>query len=50
MQEVQKIREGLSASFLDVYLRLQNLNNELKHSAGTIVWKDPKKQLNGSKR
>lgn len=44
MQEIQLAREQLSASFLDAYLRLQKLNAELKHSAGTIVWKGPKKQ------
>lgn len=44
MQEIQMVREQLSASFLDAYLRFQKLDEELKHSAGTIVWKGPKKQ------
>ena len=44
MQEIQVVREQLSASFLDAYLRFQKLDEELKHSAGTIVWKGPKKQ------
>jgi hypothetical protein len=44
MQEIQLIRERLSADFLDAYLRFQKLNGEIDHSAGTIVWKGPKKQ------
>ena len=44
MQEIQLIRERLSADFLDAYLRFQKLNEEIDHSAGTIVWKGPKKQ------
>ena len=44
MQEIQMVREQLSASFLDAYLRFQKLDEELKHSAGTIVWKGSKKQ------
>ena len=44
MEEIKVVREQLSASFLDAYLRFQKLNEELNHSAGTIVWKGPKKQ------
>ena len=44
MHEIQLTREQLSATFLENYLRLQKLDEELKHSAGTIVWKGPKKQ------
>ena len=44
MEEIKAVREQLSASFLDAYLRFQKLNEELDHSAGTIVWKGPKKQ------
>ena len=44
MEEIKAVREQLSASFLDAYLRFQKLNEELNHSAGTIVWKGPKKQ------
>ena len=44
MQEVQVIREQLSAAFLDAYLRFQRLSEELKHSPGTIVWKGSQKQ------
>ncbi len=44
MYEIQVAREELSAVFLDAYLRLQKLDEKLKHSAGTIVWKGPKKQ------
>ncbi len=44
MYEIQLAQEQLSATFLDAYLRFQKLDQELKHSAGTIVWKGPKKQ------
>ena len=44
MEEIQLVREQLSSQFLDAYLRFQKLNEELDHSAGTIVWKGPKKQ------
>ncbi len=44
MEEIRLVRERLSADFLDAYLRFRKLNEEIDHSAGTIVWKGPKKQ------
>ena len=44
MQEIQMVREQLSASFLDVYLRIQQLDKALVHSPGTVVWKGPEKK------
>lgn len=45
MEEIKAVREQLSASFLDAYLRFQKLNEEIDHSAGTIVWKGPKNSI-----
>lgn len=44
MNEITMVREQLSAAFLETYLRIQKLDEQLEHSPGTIVWKGPKKQ------
>lgn len=38
------MREELSASFLEAYLRVQKLEEAMAHSPGTIVWKGSRKQ------
>lgn len=44
MVEMEMMMEQLKQFFLDVYLRIEELNRALVHSPGTVVWKGQQKR------
>ena len=44
MIEVKMLTEQLAQAFLDTYLRITELNKQLVHSPGTLVWKGTQKK------